>query len=500
VTTVVDLEQGASGAAARLRRAVDATLPATVALAGLVLVTGLALRVAGPPLLRHSATTAAVLLAGMGVPVRWAATGTFAGTVTIGRYPVLLLATFAIACATVGTGWTAGRRRPVPHPISETMRHALPGGAVFALSVTAMAAATSAGGLHVAGVDVRLSVPWVQALALSLLWAWAGMSAGLLLSRRRGAGGPPVPIGVRRFFRVPAVAAVLAAGVLVVLGPLTATRSALTSAGAPRGGTQPATTEPSDTTTSVPVTATSTAPTSSAARTPAAAAGASHRSTTSSGRVQSAAAAQAANNAGPAFPFAAPGVYRFDTSGSTSSLLGTKSFPAVTTLTVDPPSGTRQHSKRELVASNGDGFVIEQTLDYQPGGIAVVQQRLALTQSGNRTVRTLTAAPATIVLPAGLPAGHHSDFSLTGSTIAGHEVADLTTASPVDVGGRAVSTVLLKTVLTVTGNVSGTIELDQWWSPSSRVPMKEHLTGAMKSGLVTVRTHYDATVRNAAPG
>jgi len=95
------------------------------------------------------------------------------------------------------------------------------------------------------------------------------------------------------------------------------------------------------------------------------------------------------------------GIYNYNTTGSTSSLLGTKSFPPVTTLTIDAPTGTRQHSVRQLESSNGDGFVIDQILDYQPDGVAVVQQRLAMTQSGNKTVRTLNAAAAPVAIRLG---------------------------------------------------------------------------------------------------
>ena len=201
-------------------------------------------------------------------------------------------------------------------------------------------------------------------------------------------------------------------------------------------------------------------------------------------------------NAGWAPPTA--GVYRYDTSGSTSSILGKKTFPSVTTLTVDAPSGARQHSVRELLSPSGEGFVIEQTLDYRPDGVAVVIQRLALTQSGDKTVRTLNARPPTVVIPTGTPVGSHSEFNLSGM-LDGREVVDLVQAGNVTVAGQSIPAVLVRSVLNVTGSVSGTITLEQWWAPSFRLPLKEHLSGTFKSGFVTVKTTYDATLQRTTP-
>ena len=192
-------------------------------------------------------------------------------------------------------------------------------------------------------------------------------------------------------------------------------------------------------------------------------------------------------------------MYRYTTSGSTSSLLGKNTFPALSTLTVDAPAGTKQHSIRKLLASNGDGFIIEQILDYQPKGVAIVQQQLTMIQGGKSSAKTLNATVASVVIPLGAAIGTHGVLDLTGSGIAGHEVVDIVQNVTQTVAGQSVAGVLVRSVLTVTGSVTGTINLDQWWTPSARVPMKEHLDGTMKSGFVSVKTAYDATLQNLAP-
>ena len=247
-------------------------------------------------------------------------------------------------------------------------------------------------------------------------------------------------------------------------------------------------------TTVAPTTTVAPAPTASTAHTTSSRA---KRSTASASTATGGPSGAAAAAAG--FAPAAPGVYRYATSGSTSSLLGKQTAPSVTTLTVDPASGTQQHSLRQLLSANGDGFVIDQVLDYQPQGVAVVRQRLSLTQKGKSSVKTLNAAPPTVIIPLGTAAGTHREFSLTGVGIAGHEVVDLLNGLVVAVGGQSVNTVLVRTVLSVSGSVSGTIQLDQWWSPSSRVPVKEQLTGTMKSGFATVKTNYTATLQSVNP-
>lgn len=445
---------------------------------------------AGPVLLRHRATGAAVFLAGLGAPVRWSA-GSVHGVVSLRAYPPLFLATAVIALTAAIAGWFGAARRR--------------SGAVVGCAGVAYlaAAATSHTTVHLGELSAHLHVG-AQSALVAALWPAAVYAAVASVRRRHPhlhAASPTTFHGRDRWMaRVPAFGVVSTATAVLVLGACGGTTSGLALAAGPHNA-------PADSTTTLVTTPPTTQASAAAPGTTSSTAAASSQrgavalattraKTTTTARASSGAPATAASMGWPA-PTA--GVYSYDTSGSTSSLLGNKSFPAVTTLTVDAPSGTKQHSLRELVAANGDGFVIDQTLDYQHGGIAVVQQRLSMTQGGNKTVRTLTATPTTVVIPIGAPLGSHADFALTGSTIDGHEIVDILSGTPVTVGGQSVATVLVKSVLTVTGNVSGTIELDQWWSAGSRLPVKEHVTGTLKSGLVSVKTHYDATMRTLTP-
>src|SRR5207248_3777234 len=77
----------------------------------------------------------------------------------------------------------------------------------------------------------------------------------------------------------------------------------------------------------------------------------------------------------PAKP-AAPATYKFDTSGATSFGAQTSKPPPVTTLRVDPPAGTRQHSARDDRDASGNGSVTETTLDFQPQGVLLVELKI----------------------------------------------------------------------------------------------------------------------------
>jgi hypothetical protein len=478
----------------KAQRQLAYALPAAVGVGAAVLTLTAGARLVGPDLIRQHANGATLALLGMGAPLHWNAPASHvSGSLGIGTYPMLAIASAVMLAVTVAIGWATARRNP-DRPRREI---ALCTSAWFAAFCTLASAAVSLGpAVAIRGITIHLGFSAPVVLGISAAWGLLGASAGALVGRR-------ITTPERRTMRAwvtrgPSAAVV--AGAVTVL--------AVAACGADPGTTAAAAKAPSQTTTSlVPQTTLTTASPEAVAASAAAAAAATRSTTARAARAATAAAASsgsatrsAASAAAVGFPPAVPGVYSYNTTGSTSSLAGKQTFPSVTTLTVDAPVGTRQHSVRQLIAGNGDGFMIDQTLDYQPTGVAVLQQRVTMIQKGNKTVRTLTAAPATVVIPLGAVVGSHRQFSLTGSTIAGNEVVDIVQAGTVAVGGQSVAANLIRTVLTVSGKVTGTIQLEQWWAPSSRVPLKEQLTGSMKSGFVTAKVQYDATLQKLTPG
>ena len=98
---------------------------------------------------------------------------------------------------------------------------------------------------------------------------------------------------------------------------------------------------------------------------------------------------------------AAPGTYRYDTTGGSTFGASTLAFPAVTTLVVDPPSGTRQHATRNLRDPSGNGVATEITLDYRPEGVFLLSLRLTTGFSGVTDVRDLRRLPRCSSWPPG---------------------------------------------------------------------------------------------------
>ena len=475
-----------------VRRSFAAAAPAAMALASAVVVLTIAGRMAGPALLRQNANGATLALLGMGLPVHWRLlSGKAAGTVVAGDFPALAVASVVMIVALVGAGWLAARRhRGAWHA------QIAPTTAWFAgFSAVAALVVSSGKPLSLAGVAVDINVPVALTSVAAALWGAIGFGTGALLASPAPTRSPA---GESWRKRGPAASVVAAAVAVMAVGACGRGPSVAAAIGTTPRHDQAAV-APTSTSTTVMTNTTSATNATNSAPAPRSSRGSTSARSTAQGTSSAAGTVSGGAAAATGWAPALPGVYRYTTSGSTSSLLGNKAFPSITTLTVDAPSGIRQRSVRALESSNGDGFVIEQKLDFRPQGVAVAMQRLSLTQSGKKTVRTLNAAPATVVIPYGAPVGTHVEFNLTGVSISGHEVVDIVQSQTLSIAGQSVPAVLVRSVLTVTGSVGGTIQRDEWWAPSLRVPVKESLTGTMKSGLVSVKTKYDATIQNLTP-
>lgn len=476
-------------AAGRISRFGTGLLGAAVALASAIVALTIGVRIAGTPVLRDHANGAILALLGMGVPIEVSSADRAVGaSVTPTQYPALLAATVVVVTAALAVGWTRARRQP-DRPLLATVA---PATAWFAALSALLAVVISHGrAVEFAGASVRISASAPLSSLLAAVWSTTGMAAGAYLARRVNARSPRAQREGRSWLIHGPGAIAVAAAVTVVGVGACGTGGSPSRAAAGKGDTGERANAPTTSTTLAPTT-TVTVAASSATGTASTARSSTTRATTPA--KSNSPVAAVATGVAPA----AAGTYHYNTSGSTSSLLGKKTFPSVTTLTVDAAAGNQQHSVRQLMSPNGEGFIIEQTLQYRPDGVAVVQRRLSLTQSGDKTVRTLNARPPTVVIPTGAPVGTHREFDLSGM-LDGREVVDILESGTVTIAGQQIPAVRIKSVLTVTGSVSGTIQLDQWWAPSLRLAVKESLVGTFKSGFITVKTQYDATLQRLTP-
>jgi hypothetical protein len=259
-----------------------------------------------------------------------------------------------------------------------------------------------------------------------------------------------------------------------------------------------------ETTTTAP--ATTVAPTTTTSR-------AAGRPTTTPARAAPATTA-APSPAGPAGARAltppAAGTYRYDTGGATTFGVTTVPFPALTSLVVDPPAGTRQHSTRNLRDASGNGSVTELTLDYRAGGVYLVALKLTTTFGGTGDSRTFQPPSPVLLLATGARPGAHQEADLAlprsgtepGPASAAHLAVDVLREERVTIAGQAVDTLVMRAVVTLPpGDVTGRQELTVSIDRASRLWVKERSVAdaSAAAGLLKLHSEYNATIERVTP-
>ena len=237
-----------------------------------------------------------------------------------------------------------------------------------------------------------------------------------------------------------------------------------------------------------------------------AAAGAGGRTTTTTAGARTATTrAGAATTTPPAGPKpltpATPGTYRFDTAGATTFAGTNVPFPAVTTLVVDAPAGSRQGSTRNLRDPAGNGLSTEFTLDYRAEGVFLVGLRLTVGFSGVTDVRELRPASPVLLQATGARPGAHREADLAG-TSAARLVIDVVREERVTIAGQPVDTLVMRAAVTLApGDVTGRQELTVNVDRNSRLWVRERsVTDASAGGgLITVHSEYTATLQRLTP-
>jgi len=196
-----------------------------------------------------------------------------------------------------------------------------------------------------------------------------------------------------------------------------------------------------------------------------------------------------------------PGTYRYDTLGATTFAGTTIPFPAVTTLVVDAPSGTRQRATRNLRDAAGNGLATEFTLDYRPEGVFLITLKVTTGFSGITDVRELRPSAPLLLLATGARPGARVEADL-GGTSAAKLVVDLLREERVTIGGAAVDTLVMRATVTLApGDITGRQELTVNVDRGSRLWVKERsVTDASAAGgLFTARSEYTATLQRLTP-
>ncbi|MBV9665479.1 MAG: hypothetical protein JOZ37_16035 [Actinobacteria bacterium] len=460
-------------------------------------------------------TGLASLLFALGAPLRWTvgAAGTaqhVTGTLRAGdlahAHPLVLLGPVVVAIAVLATGWLTARHAT---RTGNSAAGAAAGvvGTFAALSALAAMAVSRTGVSFGADMHARVHVDAAGAFFLAGAWAALGAAAGWALAVRR----------------VPHVADAIASWRTRVIGPVSGAVVSgvlLTALVSPQAATSLAATKGTTSTTSGPSTTvapdastSSTAPADTS--TTAAAAGhtttTGHTSTTrgttsTTGRTTTVAAGKPAAST-PGAPHVealalqppTPGTYTYTTSGSAAWGLGKTVFPSTSTLTVDPAVNGRQHSRRQILTVAGEGFVIDQWLEYGVTGIRVGGQMITTTFNHSTAIRDLKTPTTQLYLSPTPTPGEHHEFDLASPVVSAHEVVDVLRTETVSVGGQNVSAAVVRTVMHLGGTATGTLEFDQWFDMSRRIVVKETSTATVKASIVTLNSNYSATLQRLTP-
>lgn len=198
---------------------------------------------------------------------------------------------------------------------------------------------------------------------------------------------------------------------------------------------------------------------------------------------------------------AAPGTYFYDTTGRSTFAGSTTAFPEVTTLVVDPPSGSRQRLFRNLRDAAGNGLASDFVLDYRPEGVFLVSLRLTVVFSGITENRDLRPSAPVLLLATGARPGAHTEADLGGATAAKLAI-DVVGEERVTVAGRPVDTLVVRTTITlVPSDVTGRQELTLNIDRATRLWVRERsVTDASAAGgLFTLHSEYSTTIQSLSP-
>jgi hypothetical protein len=188
--------------------------------------------------------------------------------------------------------------------------------------------------------------------------------------------------------------------------------------------------------------------------------------------------------------YAAPGTYTYETSGTVTA--GTpRDASGTATLTVDPPAAGRQHS---LLGT--DQGRTEQDVFVQPSGTYLV--RLTITNPAfSKEFKPTTG----LLVPDPPTTGRSWSWQATstdGKTTAA-VTARVTGRETLTIGGDATPTIVIESTLRLTGDVTYTGHMQNWYDGAHRLSVKDHTKGNGAIGTVQFTTDITSVLRSTKP-
>lgn len=187
----------------------------------------------------------------------------------------------------------------------------------------------------------------------------------------------------------------------------------------------------------------------------------------------------------------APGTYTYDTSGTVTA--GTpRDASGTATLTVDAPAGKSQHS----ALANDQGRT-EQDIVSRTTGAYLARLHIA-NPAFDKEFR-----PSSPVLLVPNPAAPGRTWSWTATSTDGKTTvavtARITRRETLTIGGAATPTSLVTSTLKLTGDVTYTAQMQNWYDAAHRLSVKDHTRGSGTFGGVAFTTDITSVLRSTRP-
>ncbi|MBV8388150.1 MAG: hypothetical protein JOZ68_09365 [Acidimicrobiia bacterium] len=185
------------------------------------------------------------------------------------------------------------------------------------------------------------------------------------------------------------------------------------------------------------------------------------------------------------------GTYTYDNQATGTNTFGAP--PAKSSLIVDPPQGTKQHSTNDM----GSSGKTETTLDFRPEGVHLVEVKV--TAQGQSY--DFTANPAPLAAPTGVQPGQSVTFDVSDAArnTSIHVQIDFVRMETITIGGQPVNTMVIHQVGTLSGGLTGTQTMDAWVSPQYDLFVKTHSTGDVHSGVFEAKSDVTSTLEKPTP-
>lgn len=189
--------------------------------------------------------------------------------------------------------------------------------------------------------------------------------------------------------------------------------------------------------------------------------------------------APVANGSGPAAASgpapAAPGTYTYDQQGSETALGSTQQAPSEGTIVVDAPQGAKSGTWTQTSHSyeNTSQPPTDTTYQITPSGISIVSQIIRITAGGHVYSFTCTFSSPPEIVDWPPSVGH--DFSGTADcgSFTAQVSGTMSQVQDVMVNGSSITTYVVKTTITTSGQVNSTESQTDWFDPVSDIVVQE---------------------------